>query len=370
MASLAQPEQALQPRAHPQHAAAIASQALHRNRAAAAVGHAREGSAGSPAKEPQLGADPERSVRVLEEGVHGNVRRARRERDRLEARRLSFVGETEEAVLGPDPDRPRAVLEEGEHAVVHSTARQMIEARVRPAGAALAQRVEPDETVARADPVDTRSGLEERPDRRGRDAVGGVEVAEVIAVEPGEAVLRTEPEESLGVETHDRDAVAREAVGRGIDPERQLLGGRDPCRGCEPEGGGELRERHRRRILRLRGPVGRAVLRALPDGHLRDARPAERARGLEALGEVAREILGGGVAAAEGGMLVDVGVVELLRDRPRAPSSPARSRRRRRSAGASPPRAPPRRGTSGRGAARGRPRSRSGCARPRSARRR
>src|SRR5215475_453285 len=69
-----------------------------------------------------------------------------------------------------------------------------------------------------------------------------------------------------------------------------------------------------RRGLLLRGPIRRAVLRALPDRHLRDPRPAESTGALEALGEVDGEVLRRGVASAEGGVLVDVGVVELPGD--------------------------------------------------------
>ena len=62
------------------------------------------------------------------------------------------------------------------------------------------------------------------------------------------------------------------------------------------------------------GP-GRSILGPFPDGDLGDFRPAQGARGFEAFGEMEGEVFRGRVPSAEGRMLVDVGVVELLRDR-------------------------------------------------------
>src|SRR6266568_5049991 len=57
------------------------------------------------------------------------------------------------------------------------------------------------------------------------------------------------------------------------------------------------------------------VLWAFPDDRFGHAGRAERAGSIESFGEVAGEVFGGGVAAGEGRVLIDVGVIELLRDR-------------------------------------------------------
>ena len=61
--------------------------------------------------------------------------------------------------------------------------------------------------------------------------------------------------------------------------------------------------------------VPRAVLRPFADGHLSDAGPAEHPGGVQPLRKPPRDVLGGRVAARELGVVIDVGVVELLRDR-------------------------------------------------------
>src|SRR6266567_2367072 len=61
------------------------------------------------------------------------------------------------------------------------------------------------------------------------------------------------------------------------------------------------------------------VLWAFPDDRFGHAGRAERAGSIESFGEVAGEVFGGGVAARERRVLIDVGVVELLRNRVESP---------------------------------------------------
>src|SRR5262249_20904755 len=144
------------------------------------------------------------------------------------------------------------------------------------------------------------------------------EVAESVPVEAREAAGGSQPEEPVRVGEDAVDAIARQSVRGRIRLQRKLLGPSDAAREREREAGGEETGLQgpsvAGRLSRL-GPVRRAVDGSFPDGHLGDARPAERPRGLQALGKVASEVLRRGVATSKVAVLVDVAVVELPRDR-------------------------------------------------------